>query len=212
MTTQITSTHEMAEQSWDGQSEPFDDGHDDDLVATKEPEDNGIEFHVSMRSYTKRAMDDLIVEAAASLIVGKQNKNEIAKLIEQKAIALISEKADAVLASVTTQIIDTPLTPTFGDKKPVTMREFIGLTGQAYLTEAVGSDGKVPTDSWSRREVTSRIAWMVQRAMETKFEKEIKAATGAAILEMQKEVRAQHEAILEAEKKRIREALEKVTA
>lgn len=208
MTNTITSTGEMAEQEYDEYSAPSE--LEDNIVATKEPEHVGIEFNVSMRSYTQRAMDALIVEAAASLIVGRQNKNEIAKLIEQKAIALIAEKADAVLANVTTQIIDTPVTPTFGEKKPVTMREFIGLTGQAYLTEQVGPDGKIPTDSWGRRESTSRIAWMVQRAMEVKFEKEIKAATGAAILEMQKEVRAQHDAILNAEKERIRAALAKV--
>lgn len=210
MSNVIVEHGDIAEAAWDGQSEPSDSA--EDLVATREPENKGVEFHVSMRGYTQSAMDELIVEAAASLIVGRQNKNDIAKLIEQKAIALIAEKADAVLANVTTQIIDTPVTPTFGEKKPVTMREFIGLTGQAYLTESVGADGKIPTDSWSRRETTSRVAWMVQRAMEVKFEKEIKAATSAAIAEMQREVRAQHEAILTAEKLRIREAIGKAVS
>lgn len=208
MSNQITSTDEMAESAWDGQSEPDETG--EDIVATKGPEGDGIEFHVSMRRYTKQAMDDLIVEAAAQLIVGRHNKNEFAKVIEQRCIQLLSEKANEALSKVTTEIIDQPLTPSFGDNKPVTMREFIGLTGREYLSARVGPDGKVATDSWGRSNGVSRMEWLVGHFMERKFKDEIEKATTAAIISVQAAVKAQHEAFIEGEKERFRKALERV--
>uniref|UniRef100_UPI0011848CFC hypothetical protein n=1 Tax=Mesorhizobium amorphae TaxID=71433 RepID=UPI0011848CFC len=68
MTNEIVSTHDLAETEWDGHSEPQD--VDTAMVATKEPEGKGIEFHVSMRDYTFRDMRELIVEAAARVVVG----------------------------------------------------------------------------------------------------------------------------------------------
>lgn len=206
--TEITSTADMAETEWDGEGpeEP-----QSDLVATTEAEGRGIEFHVSMRDYTQRDMEALIIEAAAMQIVGRRNDREIAKAIEARCIELVAAKADAALSQVTTDIIDQPMTPSFGDKKPTTMRELLGLFGREYLTEMVGNDGKpAGSDSWGRRNGVSRMEWIVGQTMAATFKKEIAAATSAVINEVTTSIRAQHKALLEAEKARLLGAIKTV--
>lgn len=212
MTTQnneITSTAEMAERDWDGQSEPNDVGTA--AVATLKPDGRGIEFTVSMRDYTQRDMEALIVEAAAALIVGQRRDRQLAQSIEAKCIEQITAMADKALSAVTAEIIDQPLTPSFGDKKPVTMREFIGLTGREYLDARVGNDGKpVTAGGWSRTNSYSRIEYLVSQYMQRAFKQEIEKATNAAITEIQQAIKAQHAALLESEKARFHAALGKV--
>ena len=210
MTADITSTHEIAEQEWDGHSEPHD--VETDMVATEQAEGKGIEFHVSMRDYTLRDMEGLIIEAAAMQVVGKFGRDRLAKEIETKAIDLITKKADEALAAVTSEIIDQPLTPSFGDKKPVTMREFIGLTGREYLTERVDRDGNPYSGGWGASSSFSRIELLVAKYMDRHFKAEITKATNAAITEIQRAIKAQHAQFLADEKKRLRDAMEKATA
>lgn len=205
---EITSTHDMAEAEWEAGEEPRD--VDTKMVATVEAEGKGIEFHVSMRSHTMRDMEALIVEAAAMQLVGRRSERELAKAIEAKALALIDAKATEKLAGVTAEIIDQPMTPNFGDKQPVTMREFLGLYGREYLTQVVGSDGKPDTSSYGRGK--PRITWLVERAMDATFKREIEKATNAAITEIQGAIREQHKALLAAETARIRDAIAKATA
>jgi len=208
--TEITSTHEMAEREWDGNSEPSE--VETNIVATTEPEGKGIEFNVSMRSYTMRDMEALIVEAAAAQMVGKFGNDRLAKEIEAKTISLVSDKANRALETVSAAIIDQPLTPRYPFMKekdaPVTMREFIGLTGQAFLTAKVGYNGE-PTADYQAK---SRIQHLVEKYMDVKFKREIEQATNAAISEIQKHIKANHQALLAAEKKRFAEALAKITA
>lgn len=182
-----------------------------DIVATEAPEERGIEFHVSMRNYTQRDMEILIIEAAATQIVGRRGDHDMAKAIEQKCVELINEKATAALSSVTAEIIDQPMTPAFGDKKPVTMREFLALYGREYLTERVDRDGKPCSVSYGSNTFT-RIEFLVSKYMDRKFKSEIEAATSAAIREIQAAINAQHNALLTAAKARLREALAKATA
>jgi len=212
MSNGITSTHDIAEQEWDGHPEPS--GVETDMVATKEAEGRGIEFHVSMRDYTMQDMEALIIEAAARQIVGRHNDKTLAKAIEAKCIEQITAKADKALASVTAEIIDQPVTPKFpfmskADEKPVTMREFIALTGQAYLTARVNGSGEASTDSWSTK---PRIQHLAEAYMQQAFKREIEKATNAAISEIHKAIRAHHDTFLNAEKARVREALAKVSA
>lgn len=210
MDNEILSTAEMAEREWDGQSEPSD--VQTDMVATREAERRGIEFHVSMRDYTQRDMEALIVDAAARVLVGEHGNAKLAKLIEERCIALTVEKADRHLASVTADIIDQPMTPKYSfmrsESVPMTMREFIGLTGREYLTAYVDSSGKPTTD---RHYGKTRMQYLVEDFMARAFKTEIEKATNAAISEIQKAVRAKHEAVLTAEKERFREALMKVS-
>lgn len=198
-------------------SEILDLGPDDEIsnmAATHEPTGKGIEFHVSMHGHTFRDMEELIVQAAAFQIVGKFGNDRLAKEIEAKTIALVTAKADAALEAVTTDIINQPLIPkyTYGkpDADPVTMREFIGLTGRQYLAERVDYNGKV-NERGSYNE-TTRIQYLVQKCMETKFKNEIEKATNAMISEIRAGVEAQHKAMLAAEKKRLADALAKLTA
>lgn len=208
MANEITSTAEMAEAEWKAGEEPRD--VDADMVATREAEGRGIEFHVSMRDYTMRDMEALIVEAAAMQLVGRRGDSELAKVIETKALAMIAAKAEAKLESVTAEIIDQPMTPTFGTKQPVTMRDFLGLYGREYLTQVVGSDGKPDASSYGRGK--PRITWLVERAMDATFKREIEKATSAAITEIQGAIREHHKALLAAETARIRDAIAKATA
>lgn len=204
MPNEILNTADLTEQVWDGESEPSE--LETDMVALKEPEGHGMEFHVQMRGYTLRDMDELIISAAAAQIMGSRNDREMAKLIEAKCIEQITAKADAALAKVTAEVIDQPITPSYGDKKPVTMREFLGLYGREYLTQRVGSDGKPSTDSYHAK---SRMEYLVGQYMTAAFKREIEQATNAAIREIQAAIKAQHDAMLEAEKARLRDALAK---
>ncbi len=211
MSNEITSTHDIAETEWDGHGEP--DEVQTDMVATKEAEGRGIEFHVSMRDYTQRDMESLIVEAAARVLVGEYGNAKLAKLIEERCITLTTAQADKALASVTADIIDQPITPKYpfmkADAAPMTMREFIGLTGRDYLTAYVDSSGKPTTD---RHYGKTRIQHLVEMYMQRQFESQITKATNAAINEIHTAIRAKHDAFLNAEKARVRDALAKVTA
>lgn len=211
MSNEIINTNDLAESEWDGNGEPSE--VQTDAVATKNAEGRGIEFHVSMRDYTQRDMEELIVEAAARVLVGNYGDAKLAKLIEERCIALTTEKADRALADVTTDIIDQPITPKYPfmkpDAAPTTMREFIGLTGREYLTAYVDSVGRPTTD---RHYGKTRIQYLVETYMQQAFKREIEKATIATIIEIQKEIRAKHDAFLNAEKARVRDALAKVSA
>ncbi len=209
---EITSTHDLAAEAYDG----YDDNGpavQSDLVATKEAEGRGIEFRVSMRDYTQRDMEALIVEAAARVLVGEHGNNKLAKLIEERCIALTTEKANQHLAKITAEIIDQPITPKYpfvkSDQPPVTMREFIGLTGREYLTAKVDSSGKPTTDGYYSK---TRIQYLVEGHLDRIFKTEIEKATNTLIAEIRNGIAAQHKAFLDAEKARFREAMAKVTS
>lgn len=207
---EIINSADLAEGEWD--SDNGRQGLESDLVATHAAENRGIEFHVSMREYTMRDMEALIVKAAAQMLVGRHGNSALSKLIEERAIAIITQKADQAVAAIASDILDQPITPKYPfqkpDQPPVTMREFIGLTGREYLTAKVDNQGKPTTDSYYSKQ---RIQYLVEGFMERKFSDEIKKATSAAITEVQIALRAKHEAVLAAEKARIREALAKAT-
>jgi len=182
------------------------------MVATKEPEGKGIEFHVSMRSWTQRDMEELIVEAAARVVVGEYGNNKLAKLVEERCIAIVTAQADKHLAGVAADVLDRPIIPKYPyqkpDAQPMTMREFIGLTGRDYLESRVDNSGNQTTD---RHYSKPRLQHIVEVAVHRSFKTEIEKATNAAISEIQKAIKAQHDAFLDAEKKRLREALTKAT-
>jgi hypothetical protein len=181
------------------------------LVATREPEGKGIEFTVAMRGHTMTDMEALIVEAGARMLVGQFGDKSLGRMIEQKCIEQVTAKADAALQAVTNEIIDQPLTPSFGDKKPVTMRQYIGLVGREYLTERVDRDGKPSQGGWGSNTCT-RVELLVSNYMQKHFKQEIEKATTAVIVDIQNAIRAEHKALLEAEKKRIRDAMAKAVA
>lgn len=211
MTNTITDTGEMGLVEFDDEGEPGE--IQNNLVATKAAEDQGIEFHVSMRGHTFEDMEALIVAAAAQLIVGKRNERELARSIEAKCIELVNAKATAKLETITAEIIDLPVTPQYAtDKKPVTMREMLGLYGREYLMEMVDRDGKPSTDGWSRNERKARIVHVVEKAMDAKFKAEIERSTNAVVTEIKAAIKAQHDAMLATERARFMEALAKVSA
>lgn len=198
---EILSTHELAEQQWDGYSEPGD--VDTDMAATNRPDREGIEFHVSMRNYTMRDMEELIIEAAARKMLASFGDQKLSKLIEDRAINLVTAKADDALQSVSAEIINQPLTPDFGQRDPVTMRDFIGLTGREYLTQPVGTDGK-PSKGYNTR---PRIQRIVEGWMDRAFKAEIEKATTQVIGEVRSAIKKQHEDMLATEKARVMDAL-----
>lgn len=189
------------------------DGHDpdepqSDLVATKESQEPELEFHISMQSFTKRDFYELMIEAAARQIVGRHGDRQIAKDIEAKCVELVNAKATRALDAVTSEIIEQPMIPSFGDKAPITMREFIGLYGREFLTTRVGHDGKPSTSGYDS---APRIERLVAKHLDRQFKNEIEKATNAAISEIQKQVKAQYDAMLAAEKKRLAEAIKALT-
>jgi hypothetical protein len=208
---EITSTAEMGLIEHDYDGEPGEVRND--IVSTKEAEGKGIEFHVSMRDHTFRDMEALIVEAAAQLIVGKRGERELARLIEAKCVEMVNAKATAKLETITAEIIDLPMTPQWAtDKKPVTMREMLGLYGREFLMEMVGRDGKPVTDHWGRNDQRARITHLVEKAMDAKFKAEIEKSTNAVVAEIKAAILSRHNAMLAAEKARFMEALAKVSS
>ena len=204
MPEEITSTKELAEAEWDGR-EPGEVAAK--ISATDQPTGSPFEFHVQMRSFTMREMDNLVIEAAARLIVGHRRDEAIAKAIEAKCIELIDRKATEALSKVTTEIIDAPLIPGFGDKKPVTMREFIGLYGREFLTAKVDREGNPASSGGYGSEYSPRIEYLVRRYMDGAFKSEIEKASNAAIVAIRREVKAKYDAVLAAEQRRLRDAL-----
>ena len=205
MTTPFLDTTDLAELvDFDEDSQP-----QSDLSATVQSDpDAKIEFHVQMKSWTIRDMEDMIVEASARQIVGKIDRpTDMAKAIEARVRALLIEKADKRLAEVTAEIIDQPVTPNYGDKKPVTMREMIGLYGREYLAQMVGNDGQPSTCYYADKK--TRMAYLVEKAMDVKFKNEITAANNSAISEIQQMIRKQHGQMVASEKARIRAAIDK---
>ena len=113
---------------------------------------------------------------------------------------------------MTAEIIDQPVTPNWGDKKPVTMREMIGLYGKEYLTQRVLPSGEdYKSDGWGSNNSMSRAEHFVQKTLSRVFKDEISKATNAAITQIQTDFKSAHQAILDAEKTRVREALAKAT-
>lgn len=205
----IADTSELAElHDYDDDASPRED-----LSATTESDPEAkIEFHVQMRSWTVRDMEELVIEAAARQLVGRNaSEGALSKAVQEAAIRQITAKADAKMATVSEQIIDQPVMAGPGSKEPVTMREMIGLYAKEYLTEIVGSDGKISTDYYGRQSGKARMVWIVERALDAKFKDEITKATNAAIREIQTEIRAQHVAVVQAETARIRAAIAAAT-
>jgi hypothetical protein len=200
----ITDTQDLAElHDFDEDLAP-----QSDMAATEQSDPAAkIEFHVQMKSWTLRDMEELIVQAAAMQMIKAFGDKKFSKLIEDRAIEAITEKADAKIEAVTAEIIDQPLTPKIGEKAPVTMREFIGLYAKDYLTQRVDRDGKPSSGGWGAT-TFSRIELMVSQALDRKFQQAIAASTNAMILELQTEIKAAHAKALTAEKARIRAALE----
>lgn len=210
MTDQIIDTSDMAEPvDWDEEEQPREN-----LSATSDSDPSAkIEFHVQMRSWTERDMGDLIVEAAARVLIGKHGtETQLAKAVQESAIAEITKRADARLASVAKEVLDQPvLRDPYSKKEPVTIGEMIGLHTREYLTAQVGSDDKWDDSYYGRKNNKPRIQWIVEKALDTKFKAEIEKATNAAIAEVQTAIREQHKALLAAETARIRAAIAKAT-
>lgn len=197
-------------------AEILDLGPDDEISnmsATKEPTGTGIEFHVAMHGHTFHDMEELIVQAAAQQIVGRHGERELVKLIEARCIALTTAKADVALEKITSEIIDQPITPKYGDKQPLTMREFIGLTGREYLSEPVEAHNgaTVKRDGYRSSDHPSRMQYLVSKYMDMKFKREVEKATNDAIASVRAAIEANHKALLDAEKRRFAEALAKLS-
>ncbi len=197
------------------QFESGERGEDSELttsaVASHEEKPGGISFHVQMRDWTVNDMEELIVEAAARIIVGRHGDAKIAKQIEERALALITARADAKLSAVADNVLGTTLTPKgFDQKAPVTIGEMIGMLGREYLEHVVGRDGKPVTDYYERQHGRKRLEHIVASAMDQKFKADIQNATSVVINELRAEFRARHEQMLAAEKARIAEALAKL--
>ena len=178
-----------------------------DIVATHTAENRGMEFHVSLRDYTLSDMESLIVDAAANILVSKYGQNALSKLVQERALEAITKKIDAHLTQVTHEIVEAPMmvNPGWPSKEPpVTLREFIGLTGREYLTQRVDHSGRPTIDSYSSR---PRMQQIVEHYMDNKFKLEIQNSVNALIAEIRLEFRTIHEKFLTEERNRIREAM-----
>lgn len=208
MTTEpFMSTEEMAEAVDFSEEAP-----ESNITATEGPTQEKVEFFVQMRSWTMTDMESLIVEAAAKQLV-RDRSDTLKKAIEARAAEMIQEQINAALTKVTAEIIDQPITPKYGNKAPVTMRELIGLSGKDYLTTMVDPSGN-PSDSggWGSSNRVSRMHWLVDRAIESKFKTELSNAVSAAVNEIRAAAKVTLDGVIAKEKARLADALSKITA
>lgn len=205
----IIDTADIANEQFESGERDEDSELTTSAVASHEEKPGGISFHVQMRDWTVNDMEELIVEAAARIIVGRHGDTKIAKQIEERALALITQRADAKLSAVADNVLGTTLTPKgFDQKAPVTIGEMIGMLGREYLEQVVDRDGNPVKGYYDKGR--KRIEHIVTRAMDQKFKAEIQYAMSVVINELRAEFRARHEQILAAEKARIAEALAKL--
>lgn len=207
MTNLITDTSEIAEGQWNPDEEPGE--VEVAMAATREAESKPIEFHISMQSRTMKVMEELIIEAAARQMLGNFRDSDLAKQIQDRAIALISDKINKALEPVSADILNQPMiNNTFAPKtgEPMTMKEFIGLCGRGFLSQHVDSAGN-PTESshWNRSE--RRVDIIVRKLIDASFKKEVEAQTSALLTEVRNEMKAHLAVYLEKEKARLREGL-----
>lgn len=189
-----------------------DEAPREDMGASTEEKPDGISFHVQMRSWTLNDMTALIVEAAATQLVGRVGKNEFAKLVEKRALEILEKRADAVLSKVATDVLATQLTPTgFSQKAPITIGESLGMLGREYLEQKVNHDG-TPAErgGYAYGEKQTRMQWILAQTFTTKFGNELTKASADGVKEVQAAIKAHQQAVIESETAKFREALQKV--
>lgn len=204
----IIDTNDMAE------AVDFNDDESprSDMVASTDEKPEGISFHVQMRGWTLNDMEALIVEAAATQLVGRVGKNRFAELVEQRALEMLEKRADAVLSKVATDVLATQLTPSgFGQKTPITIGESLGMLGREYLEQRVNEDGK-PADrgGYGYDRKPTRMQWILSQTFTTKFSNELTTASANGVKEVQAAIKAHQQAVIEAETAKFREALQKI--
>ncbi len=178
-----------------------------DMSATAAPvtPPSRMEFHVQMGGYTLDALEETIIAAAAKQIERKLAA-DVPKRVEAAALQMAEKAITDKLAPIASEFFDQPMIrEPFSKRDPVTLREFIGLAGRDFLATRVGRDGKPVTSIHDYGE--PRINRIVKEVLEKRFADEIKAAFS----DLQKEIRAKLQedltAIIEAERKRMADAL-----
>lgn len=208
----ILDTGEIALDNTEPGTEPHDS--DTDMQAVHQPTQERMSFHVEMKGYTLSDMDDLIVQAAAQQIIGKFGSGILSKKIEERVITMMTEKVDAHLSTVTTDIMNQPMTPAYGKKEHVTLGEFIGLCGKDYLATAVDDSGKPDSKSgyFDSRRSQPRAQFLISKVITSKLDKEISSPVDAAVAEIKKAAQIKIDQIVADHKARLSAALAKVAA
>jgi hypothetical protein len=175
-----------------------------DLTSTHEPEAAGMSFHVQMNGYTLGNFEEMVIRTAADLLLNSgASDDRLKKLVEERAISLISAKADAHLDLVSTQVMNQPMMS--GGKDALTVAEYIGLVGRDYLTTPVDRDGN-PSKSFYDKGVP-RIERVVATVMDKKFKDEIAAGLSALTKELKAMAAVKLDALIVEERERVATAL-----
>lgn len=196
----IIDTDEIAQAKSDGSDEPVE--AISSMDATTEPAPTGISFHVQMRGYTQEDMEELIVEAAARIIVGRSGETRIAKAIEARVVEAIRERADAVVGKIAADVMNHTLQgATTWQASPGTVGQVLGMLGREYLEQKVTDDGK-PFDNVShwRKDAMTRAEYIARQHVSQTFAKELDAASREVVKEMTKAVKDRFAAMLDAKK------------
>lgn len=206
----MTNNHMIAD-SFDI-AEAHELGEEDDcsnLEATQKPTDSKLEFYVQMRGHTLTDMETLIVEAAARQLLrsfanAKAMEDRILEALYLKVTSQIQERISIVASDVLSTVM-------VGGKEPVTVKQFIEMSWRDWLQKRVDREGKDLTGYHGAGTAMTRVEWLLWRALEAKWARDVATATNAAVAEMQKAVTAKHTEILTAEKTKLAAALAKLT-
>lgn len=178
------------------------------IEATDEPQQGGINFHVSMRDYTMKDMEELIIEAAARQLLGRFSDKLLAKVIEEKVMAAMVARADAQLERIANDVMGHVLTPAaYSQKQPVTIGETLAHLGREYLEQKVTTDGKPGSEAWHGSQLIKRIDYIARQAFEHKLTKELADATREASRTAVAEVKALYANVVTAETDKLRSAI-----
>tara|TARA_R110000851_G_scaffold308778_1_gene467865 strand:- start:8975 stop:9604 length:630 start_codon:yes stop_codon:yes gene_type:complete len=175
-----------------------------DLTSSHEPTPSGMNFTVKMDGYTLGDFEQMVVETAARILLDKgASDDRISKIIQDRAIDLITSKVDGKLLQVTAGILDRPMMQ--AGKDALSIGEYIQLVGKDYLTANVDREGRIATGFHNNGE--PRIQRLVNSLVDISFKSEIKAQMAGITSELRKAAAAQVAAVIEEERHRLQKAL-----
>lgn len=175
-----------------------------DLTSSHEPTPSGMNFTVKMDGYTLGNFEQMVVETAARILLDSgAHDDRLKKIVEDRAISMITAKVDDKLLGVTAEIINQPMMK--AGKDALSIGEYIQLVGRDYLTANVDSEGRPITRYYNNGQ--PRIQRLVNTMIDASFKKAIQGELSVITNELRKAAAAQVEAVVEEERLRLRTAL-----
>lgn len=173
-----------------------------------EPKPRQMQFNVQMLGHTYDDMESLIIQSASELVV-KRSGGEIQ--LGQKAFEMAMDEIRGSLERWSGNILN--ITAVKEGDKAYTVGDMILHKAQEFITQQVDmSTGEAKSGFVSRHErVGPRIQYLISKSLQQIFEKEVEQANRQIIAEMKAAYREKINAMVDAQKAKFEEALDKMS-